>query len=146
MGQLQTFCIVDRDTGEVVEDYVMFLGRNPKYLDRGYIKVFTAFLPDLIESDKVAGKSIRLLFYMLQTLNYNSLEVVVFPQEAMKDLNISEKTYYRWINDLIGVGLIEKINPYKFKLKPFTFVRGSHEKVTRLELEKLGKQSSQKEV
>lgn len=140
MSQLPNLCIVDKDTGEIVEDYVMFLGRNPRFLDKGYIKVFTAFLPDIVETDRVAGKSIRLLFYMLQFLNYHSLEIVIFPRDAMQALNISEKTYHRWVNDLIECGLVEKITPYKFRLKPYIAVRGSHEKATRLEVQSQAKE------
>ena len=127
-------CLVDRNTGEVVEDYVLFIGKNPRYLDRGYIKVFTAFLSDVVESSEIAGKSIRLLFYMLQHLDYDSLEFVIIPQEAQQSLKISEKTFYNWVNDLIRFGLIEKVNRYRYRLKPYVAVKGSHEKANQLSL------------
>ena len=135
-SRIQSLSIVDNRTGEKVVDEVLFLGKNPKFLDKGYIKVFTTFLPDVIESDRLAGKSIRLLFYMLQSLNYDSLEMRVIPRYAVETLSINRRTYNRWLNDLVEFGLIEKIDTYTYRLKPFTFVRGSHEKAVTKELKR----------
>ena len=134
MGVVKSLAILDKETGEIVADEVLFIGKNPRYLDRGYVKVFTAFLSDVVESDKLAGKSIRLLFYMLQKLDWNSLTVFVVPSQARKDLGISKGTYHNWISDLIEFGVIERVNSYTYKLRPYSFVKGSHEKAVEQEM------------
>ncbi len=126
--------IINTKTGEILEERVLFIGKNPKYLDRGYIKVFTAFLSDMVEDDEVAGKSIRLLFYMLENLDYNSYTITVIPKRAIEKLNISEKTYHNWIKTLIKKGIIEKVDRYTYRLKPYTFIRGSHTKALEKEV------------
>ena len=93
--------VVDLDTGEIVEERVLFIGKNPRYLDKGYVKIFTAFLSDIVETDKIAGKAIRLLFYMLEHLEYNTLEIKIIPAEAIEKLGISRMTYHNWIKDLV---------------------------------------------
>ena len=118
--------IVDLETGEIVEDRAIFLGKRNR--DKNYAKVFLAFLDSLVENDKIAGKSIRLLFYMVGNMKYDSLELKVIPKDAVKELGISEMTYNRWINDLIEFEVIEKIDRYTYKLKPYTFSRGDTSK------------------
>ena len=135
--------IIDLDTGEVIEEKLLLIGKSPKYLDKGYIKVFTAFLSDLIETDEIAGKSIRLLFYMLEHMDFNSLEITIIPDRAIKSLGIGRQTYYRWLNDLINFGVIEKKDRYTYVLKPYTFVKGSlakaHENYLDKDLKERGK-------
>jgi predicted transcriptional regulator len=61
---------------------------------------------------------------MIGKLDYNTYEITIIPQEAIKDLGITNKTFYNWLNTLMEKGLIEKINRYKYRLKPYTAVRG----------------------
>ncbi|MFN6983168.1 MAG: replication/maintenance protein RepL, partial [Brevundimonas sp.] len=131
---MENLAIIDKNTGKIVEERVLIIGKNPKYLDKGYIKVFTAFLGDLLETDKIAGKSIRLLFYMLEHLDYNTLEVKIIPNDAIKKLNITRMTYHRWIRDLIEFGIIEKKDRYTYILRPYSFVKGSHSKAIENEI------------
>ena len=136
--------LVNLDTGEVLVERTLFIGKNPRYLDRGYVKVFTAFLSDIIETDKIAGKAIRLLLYMLENLDYNTLEIKIIRQEAIERLNIDPATYHRWIKDLVDFGIIEKKNRYTYVLKPYTFVKGSSVKAYENYLDKSKNKSKNK--
>ena len=122
---MSNYMVVDKRTGEVVIDNFMMVGKKPRYIDKGFIKIFVAFLSDIVENPKIAGKSIRLLFYMLENLDYNTYTMVIIPKYAMEDLKITRDTYYRWINDLMEAGIITKVDTYTYKLNPYVAVKGN---------------------
>ncbi len=121
--------LVDMDTGEVLEEKVLFIGNKPYRVDRGYIKVFVSFLYDVVDDREVAGKSIRLLLYMLSKIDFNTYEMIVLPQDAMRELQISKQTYYNWLDTLIDRGFIERVDRYKYRLRPYIAVKGQTAKV-----------------
>jgi hypothetical protein len=121
----QRLALIDLETGEIIENQVLLIGNKPYKVDKGYIKVFIAFLYDMIEDDTIAGKSIRLLLYMLSKLDYNTYEITIIPQEAIRDLGITRQTFYNWLDTLIEKKIIEKINRYKYSLKPYTAIKGN---------------------
>jgi len=125
---MSNYAIIDKRTGEIVIDNAMFIGKKPHYVDRGFVKIFVAFLKDVVENPKIAGKSIRLLFYMLEQLDYNTYTMVIIPKYAMKALNISEKTFYNWVSDLVSEGIVSKIDRYTYKLNPYVAVKGNSKK------------------
>jgi len=126
MGRL---ALIDKETGEIIEDEVLIVGKKPYKLDKGYVKVFVTFLRDVIEDKDIAGKAIRLLFYMLEEcLNYETLVMTVIPSYAMERLGICRKTYYNWLNTLIKKGIIQRIDRYRYVLKPYTAVKGKMSK------------------
>ncbi len=122
------FALMEKSTGQVVHDHVLIITKNPKYLDRNYVKVFVAFLEDVVTDERVAGKPIKLLLYMLQKLDFNTLYVTINPKEVMKELAISEKTFHRWRNVLIEAGYIDKIDVHTYRIGPLTAVKGSSER------------------
>jgi hypothetical protein len=126
------YALIDKETGEIIEDEVLIVGKKPYKLDKGYVKVFVTFLKDIVEDKDIAGKSIRLLFYMLEEcLNYETLIMTVIPEYAMKRLKISKDTYYRWLNILIEKGVIYRVGRYRYILKPYVAVKGKMEKARR---------------
>jgi len=125
---MSRYAIIDKETGEIIEENLLLIGRKPKYIDRGFIKIFTAFLSDIVENPKIAGKAIRLLFYMLENLNYNSYTIQIIPKYAMEELNIGRDTFYRWLNDLIEEKIIIKVDRYTYKLNPYVAVKGNSKK------------------
>ncbi len=128
------YMVVDKETGEIIIDNFMMIGRKPKYLDKGFIKIFVAFLSDIVEDDEIAGKAIRLLFYMLEQLDYNTYTIRIIPKYAQEELKISKKTYYLWINALVKKGIITKIDTYTYKLNPYVAVKGNTKKAMENEL------------
>jgi len=125
---MSRYAVIDKETGEIVQDNVLFIGRKPKYVDRGFIKIFVAFLSDIIEDDEIAGKAIRLLFYMLEQLDYNTYTIRIIPKYAQEELRIGKMTYYRWLNTLIDKGIITKVDTYTYKLNPYVAVKGNTKK------------------
>lgn len=116
--------LLDKRTGEIIEPNVLLIGKKQTKVDKGFIKIFIAFLEDLITDKDIAGKSIRLLLYMLKNLNHNTLEIYVNPKEAMEDLGISERTFYLWLKQLQEKGIIEKKATNLYQLKPYSAVKG----------------------
>jgi len=125
---MSRYMVVDKETGEVVINDFMMVGRKPKYIDKGFIKIFVAFLSDIVENQKIAGKAIRLLFYMLEQLDYNTYTITLIPKYAMEDLGVSRDTFYRWLNDLIEERIITKVDTYTYKLNPYVAVKGNTKK------------------
>jgi len=117
--------LINLETGEILEHNVLIVGRKPKYLDRGFIKVFVAFLEDVVSDKEISGKAVRLLLYMLEKLNLNDLTVYINPKDVCKDLGIGKQTYYNWLNLLLKKGYVEKLNPYVFRLKAYTAIKGN---------------------
>lgn len=128
MAIVRQFALLEKETGEVVSDHVLIVTKNPKYLDRDYVKVFVTFLEDVVVDERVAGKAIRLLLYMLRKLDYNTLYVTIHPQEAMKELNISEMTFHRWKNILLEAQYITKIDVHTYQISALMAVKGSSQK------------------
>lgn len=131
---MSKYAIINKETGEVVQDDVLFIGRKPKYVDKGFVKIFVAFLSDIVEDDEIAGKAIRLLFYMLEQMDYNSYTIRIIPKYAQEELKIGKMTYYRWINVLIEKGIITKVDTYTYKLNPYVAVKGNKKKALENEI------------
>jgi hypothetical protein len=136
---MSRYAIIDKETGEIVQDDVLFVGRKPKYIDKGFIKIFVAFLSDIVENPKIAGKSVRLLFYMLEQLDYNTYTIQIIPKYAQESLNITKKTFYNWLDTLIEEGIITKVDTYTYKLNPYVAVKGNTKKAMDNELKDIKK-------
>jgi len=119
----------DERTGEILaeEDRVIIFGKKP-YVDKGFIKFFVAFLRDMIEDEEVLKGPVRLFLYAVDLMDYNSLQVSIVPQQAIRDLDISEKTFYRWLKVLLEKGYFEKLATNIYRLRPFSVVKGQMSK------------------
>ena len=131
---MSDYAIINKKTGEIIEDNLLLIGRKPKYVDKGFVKIFIAFLSDIVENQKIAGKAIRLLFYMLENLDYNSYTIRIIPKYAKEDLKVSYDTLYRWLETLIEEGIITKIDTYTYKLNPYVAVKGNRHKALKNEI------------
>lgn len=119
--------LLDPETGEVLEATVKVrVWGKP---DKNFTKFFDVFVEQLVLDDELAGKAIRLLLYMIKKLPVNSLEVALVPNEVMKELGISESTYYKWLKALMKKGIVEKKARNIYRLKPYTIIKGTMEKV-----------------
>ena len=118
--------IINLETGEILEERLLIIGKKPTKVDKAYIKVFITFLQDVIEDDEIVAKAIRLLLYIMQKkVDWNTLEFYLFYREACKELNINKTTFYRWLNILIKKGYIEETDrKYIYKIKPYSFIKG----------------------
>lgn len=121
--ELRKYAIVDKETGEIIADDAMFIGKKA-FIDRGFRKVFVGFLRDIVTNEKIAGKAIRLLLYIIENLKANDLTIYLSPRIVCEELNIAERTYYSWMKALIEEKLIEKIDTNLYRLIPFSAVNG----------------------
>jgi len=78
--------------------------------DKDFVKFFDAFVMDLLQDEDIAGKAIRLLFYIASILDYDEEIFYLSPREVANELNVSERTIYIWLKTLLDKGLIIKTN------------------------------------
>ncbi len=121
--------IYNTKTGEVVEEYekVLIVGKK-LYSDRDFVKVFTVFLRDILDEEMSKGP-LRLLLYILDKLDYNSLQFYLVPDDVVSDLKIHKVTFHRWLKILLRRGYIEKLATNVYRLKPYTAIKGSMDRV-----------------
>ena len=127
MESTKKYSIVDQETGEVIAETAMFIGKKP-YLDKGWRKIFVGFLSDVVVNEKIAGKAIRLLLWMIGELRYNSLEVYMNERVVCEELGIKRATYYNWVKALIEAKLIEKVDTNLYRLVPYSATYGHTQK------------------
>jgi len=122
--QLRKYAIVDKETGEVVADDAMFIGKKA-FIDKGFRKIFVGFLRDVVMDKDISGKAIRLLLWIIENLKSNDLTIMLYYKIVCEELDIGEKTFYRWLNILLDKGLLEKTKiPNVYRLVPFSAVNG----------------------
>ena len=125
--ELRKYAIVDKETGEIIADDAMFIGKKA-FVDRGFRKVFVGFLKDIVNNERIAGKAIRLLLWIIENLKANDLTIYLSPRIVCEELNITERTYYNWIKALVEERLIEKVDTYLYRLIPYSAVNGQMNK------------------
>jgi hypothetical protein len=118
--------IVSPETGEILElDAIVYLYGESRRGDRGFIKVFHAFLDTVFRDKEVMAGPFRLIAYILsEKLDKDRLDFNLTPQETMKRLGISEKTYYRWLSVLLRKGFLRRISATYYTLRPYTAIVG----------------------
>ena len=127
MNEVKKYSTVDRETGEVVADDAMFIGQQG-FIDKGFRKVFVGFLRDVVLNKEVAGKSIRLLLWMIENLKANNLEIYMSERTVCPELKVTRATYFNWVKSLIKAELIEKIDTNLYRLVPYSAVNGQMNK------------------
>ena len=116
--KVETF---DETTGEVRK--ILMIG-NPQEFDKNFSKVFHAFTEELLKNEEIAGKAIRLLFWIMKNLEYGSIEFYMYPVEVAEELVVTKVTVYNWIKTLTKHGIIRKIKPNMYQLNPSCVVKG----------------------
>jgi len=112
---------IDPITGEIKD--ILLIG-TPEEFDKNFVKVFHAFTEKLIEDTELAGKAIRLLFWILKQLKYGNIEFYMDFQSVEKELKIGKATYHRWKKALENKGIIKKIKTNLYQLNPACIVKG----------------------
>ncbi len=107
----------DEDTGKILDEWkeTVIVGNKP-YTDKGY---FVAFLRDILEDEEVFKGPINLLLYAISLADYDTLEVHIVPERAIKELGISERTFYRWLRVLLSKGYLTKLATNVYRLNPY---------------------------
>jgi hypothetical protein len=112
---------IDPKTGEIKD--ILLIG-TPEEFDKNFVKIFHAFTEKLLEDKEIAGKSIRLLFWILKQLDYGRIEFYMDYQSVKEDLQIGKMTYHRWKKTLENKGIIRKIKTNLYQLNPACVVKG----------------------
>jgi len=112
---------IDPETGEVKD--ILLIG-NPEEFDRNFTKVFHAFTEALISDTDIAGKAIRLLFWIMSQLENGSIEFYMHIPDVARKLGVTDRTIRSWRNTLIRKGIIRKIKPNLYQLNPACVVKG----------------------
>ncbi len=123
------------ETGEIYqeEDRAVIIGKQPYVRDRNFVKVFVAFLIDVLQDRELGSGAWRLLLYAIERMEFNSLKVYLIPEETIRELGIGRKTFYRWLGTLIKNGYIEKIAKHTYRIRPYTAIRGNMEQTLKTE-------------
>jgi CRP-like cAMP-binding protein len=116
-------------TGEIYEetDRILIIGKQPYIRDRNFIKVFVAFLIDVIQDKALGSGAWRLLLYAIQNMDYNSLRVYMVPEETAEKLGVTKRTFYNWLRVLLKNGYLEKLATNIYRIKPYTAIKGNME-------------------
>ena len=117
---------IDPQTGEIKE--ILLIG-NPEEFDKDFVKVFHAFTETLLEKEEIAGKAIRLLFWIMKQLQNGSIEFYMYPKGVAEELKVTRVTIYNWIRTLTKNKIIRKIKPNLYQLNPACVVRGKGHKL-----------------
>jgi len=122
-------------TGEIYEeiDRTLIIGKKPYTTDRNFIKIFVAFLMDVIEDRELGSGAWRLLLHAINRMDYNSLKVYLIPEETIRELGIGRKTFYRWLGTLLRNGYIEKMAKHTYRIRPYSAVKGTMEQTLKTE-------------
>ena len=112
---------IDPKTGELKE--ILLIG-NPEEFDKNFTKVFHAFTEALIQDEEIAGKAIRLLFWIMKELETGSIEFYMHNEEVAKDLKVTKRTIINWKKTLKNKGIIKKVKPNIYMLNPACIVKG----------------------
>jgi len=123
------------ETGEIYqeEDRAVIIGKRPYITDRNFIKIFVAFLVDVLEDREIGTGAWRLLLYAIRNMDYNSLRVYMVPEETAKELGVTKRTFYNWLRTLIKNGYLEKLATNIYRIRPYTAVKGNMEQTLKTE-------------
>jgi len=122
-------------TGEIYEetDRVLIIGKNPYTRDRNFVKIFVAFLIDVIQDRELGSGAWRLLLYAIQNMDFNNLRVYMVPEETAEKLGVTKRTFYNWLRVLLKNGYLEKIATNIYRIKPYTAIKGNMEQTLKTE-------------
>ena len=109
---------------EKVKEVNLFVIGEPDEVDTNFTKIFTAFTMRLMRNEKIVGKAVRLLFWIMDNLKMNSLEFYMSWRSVCNDLNISKDTYFKWKKILEEERIIVKLDTNYYMINPACVVKG----------------------
>jgi len=117
--------LVDPNTGEVYTFPVrLWIPKGPR--DKGnFVKVFDFFWEKVLRDKDIAKSAIRLWFWIIDRLDFNQTEIEISPKKVSLDLQVSERQVQRWIKRLCEKDIIRKIGRTRYKIPPYTVIKGN---------------------
>jgi hypothetical protein len=76
------------------------------------------FSKDILKDKRLFKGPIRLLLYAMSLAHPDTLDIVLLPDKAVKELGITKKTFYRWLKVLLSKGHLIRLanNVYRLNL------------------------------
>jgi hypothetical protein len=76
------------------------------------------FSKDILKDRRFFKGPIRLLLYAMSLAHSDTLEIVLLPDKAVKELGITKRTFYRWLKVLLSKGHLIRLanNVYRLNL------------------------------
>lgn len=108
--------VIDPGTGEFIP--VTLFGQANEFRDKDFTKVFHAFTLALIQDEDIAGKSIRLLFWIIGQLKQDDIHFYMSENAVRKELNLSKATYFSYRKTLIKKNIIKKVDSSLYMINP----------------------------
>jgi len=108
--------VIDPNTGEFIP--VMLFGQSNEFVDKNFSKIFHAFTRTLIADEEIAGKAIRLLFWIIDQLKPNDIHFYMSYKIITKELKIGRMTYFRWKKTLEEKNIIKKVDTNLYMINP----------------------------
>jgi biotin operon repressor len=116
--------VIDPETGQIVEaDAIVYLYGEAKK-DKGFVKVFHAFIKDVVRDRELRPALDLLAYIMSEKLERDSLRFYMTAEEVVRNLGISRRTFYKWLNTLMKKGYLVRIGTNYYAIKPYTIVIG----------------------
>lgn len=113
------------ETGEIMDAIVYLYGERPKPKDRDFSKVFHAFMEEVFRDREVMAGPFRLIAYVMSDkLDRDRLDFNLTVQEAINNLGITRRTFYRWLSVLLRKGYIKRVSANHYVMKPYTVIIG----------------------
>lgn len=121
--------LVDKSTGEVVEELAMLV---PRRKQNGFNKEWAAMgqlsFQTIAESDDLRGQDYRIMFFLMSILDWNNM-LIVSQRKVAKHLGISPVNVSQSIKKLVNLEILEKGKmvgrSYTYKLNPNIAWKGS---------------------
>jgi len=109
---------------EKIKEIDLLVIGEPEEVDANFSKFFTAFTMKLMLNEKISGKAVRLLFWIVNRVGVGRLEFYMNEKLICSELNIKPATYYRWKKTLEEEGIIVKLGTNYYMLNPACVVKG----------------------
>jgi len=123
MNQLKTKVVLyDENTGKILDEWeeaIIIGDRADIIITNGPEGRAILLSEDLLKDGKFFKGPIRLLLYAMSLARPDTFEVAILPDEAIKDLGITKRTFYRWLKVLLSKGYLTRLanNIYRLNLE-----------------------------
>jgi len=116
----EKYTLIDNETGEIVPINIRILGLNKSNSKSGqkFYKLMDVFAEDILLDKEIAGKAIKLLFWILKQLRFGEITFILNAKYASTDLEVTERTFYNWKKILEKKQIIKKITGELYSLNP----------------------------
>lgn len=136
---------IDPATGEVLSSSekvsIVAIGSPKPDKDQQYVRIYPAFFSSFLEELGIDdGKARMVLYFVYRAMQLppeSNNEIIAMNEDLMRILKISRPTLFKYLNDLIALGIIKRKHPRMpvYVIEREMIYRGSVVKMYKRELE-----------